>query len=302
MRARRILFLALTVAALAAAQAHAGQRKVRMPSLAEIQKIKAAAPDAAPVKPDGPRKLLVWGHVWTHIPNPFADKAIEVLGETTGAFNATISDEPTDLLPERLAEFDALVMNNIHERDPFLPQGIGKLPAENQQALRERDKAIKAAILDFVRRGKGIVGVHAATAAFQNWPEYGEMMGGTYGGHILQDVVIRLDEPKHPINACCEGQPFKLRDEVYIFRKFYSREKLRVLLSLDTDQMADPGKRPDNDYAVSWVRPYGKGRVFYTTLGHCPETYWNALFLRHLLAGIQFALGDLEAEAAPRGQ
>ena len=59
-------------------------------------------------------------------------------------------------------------------------------------------------------------------------------------------------------------------------------------------QMTDPGKRPDKDYAVSWVRQYDQGRVFYTTLGHAAETYWNPLFLEHLLAGIQYAIGDLK--------
>ena len=64
-------------------------------------------------------------------------------------------------------------------------------------------------------------------------------------------------------------------------------------MSLNLQQMADPGKRPDKDYAISWVRQEGTGRVFYTTLGHAAETYWNPLFLQHLLAGVQFAIGDL---------
>jgi hypothetical protein len=70
-------------------------------------------------------------------------------------------------------------------------------------------------------------------------------------------------------------------------------------MSLDLREMPDPGKRPDKDYAVSWVREYGKGRVFYCVLGHAATTYWNPLVLRHFLAGIQFAIGDLKADAAP---
>jgi len=144
------------------------------------------------------------------------------------------------------------------------------------------------------------VGIHAATAAFQNWPEYGEMMGGYYGGHIYQEVVIKLDDPQHPINACFGGKPWRINDEIYIFREPYSRKRLHVLLSLDLDRMADPGKRSDKDYAVSWISQYGQGRVFYTTLGHAAETYWNPLFLRHVLAGIQFAIGDLPATDVER--
>ena len=274
-------------------------KKVQEPTKQEIEKIQAAAPDKAPAKPAKPRKVLVWGHAWTHVPNPFAEKALEILGAKTGAFEAVVSDDPRLLLPDRLSRFDALVMNNIHEREPFLPDDLNKLPREQQEAARKFDRAIKKSILEFVAGGKGVVGIHAATAACQKWREYGEMMGGCYGGHIMQDVAIKLEDPKHPVNACFEGKTWRIRDEVYIFREPYSRRKLRVLLSLDMSEMKDPGKRPDADYAVSWVRRHGKGRVFYCALGHCPATYWEPLFLRHLLAGVQFAIGDLAAETAP---
>jgi hypothetical protein len=72
------------------------------------------------------------------------------------------------------------------------------------------------------------------------------------------------------------------------------------LRSLDLSQMKDPCKRPDKDYAVSWVRDYGKGRVFYCTLGRAAATYWDPAVLRHCLAGIQFVIGDLKADASPR--
>ncbi len=143
------------------------------------------------------------------------------------------------------------------------------------------------------------MGTHAATAACRNWPAYGKMIGGYYGGHIMQEVVVRPEEPDHPLTACFKGEPWTLRDEVYIFREPYSRASLRVLLKLDLERMKDPGKRADGNYAVSWVRNHGKGRVFYVTLGHCRETHWDPLFLRHLLAGIQFAIGDLKAPAEP---
>jgi type 1 glutamine amidotransferase len=271
-----------------------------MPTPQEIEKMEAAAPDKAPAKPAKTRKVLVWGHIWTHLPNPFANEAMKILGRKTGAFEAVVSDDPNLLMPDSIQQFDAVVMNNIHEREPFLPAGLNKLPKAQQAAARKRDRAVKKGLLAFVAGGKGVVGIHAATAACQRWPEYGEMMGGYYGGHIMQDVAIRNEEPDHPVNACLKGKGWKIHDEVYLFRAPYSRKKLRVLLSLDLGRMADPGKRPDKDYAVSWVRRYGKGRVFYCTLGHCPETYWNPLFLRHVLAGIQFATGDLPAEAKPK--
>jgi type 1 glutamine amidotransferase len=274
-------------------------RQVPAPTKEQIKHIEDAAPETAPAKPAKPRRVLVWGHAWTHTPNPFAEKAVEILGKKTGAFQAVVSDDPRLLIGDRLPQFDALVLNNIHEPEPFLPEDFNKLDPEKQDAARKLDQAIKQSIIEYVRSGKGLVGIHAATAAFQNWPEYGEMMGGYYAGHILQEVTIRLDDPAHPINVCFEGKPFRITDEVYIFGDPYSREKLRVIASLDLRQMTDPEKRPDGDYAVSWVRAFDKGRVFYTTLGHEPATYWNPLFLRHVLAGIQFVIGDIEGETAP---
>jgi len=277
-----------------------GKKPIPMPTKRQIAKIEAAAPAKPAVKPAKPRKLLVWGHVWTHQPNPFAREAFKVLGRKTGAFEATISDDPNLLLPDEIAKFDAVVMNNIHEREPFLPWDLGKRPKAEQDRLRQRDRAVKKSLLAYVAGGKGLVGVHAATAACQKWPEYGEMIGGYYGGHIYQEVTIRNEEPTHAVNAALGGKGWTIRDEVYIMRAPYDRSKLRVLLSLDLAKMKDPGKRPDKDYAISWVRPYGKGRVFYCTLGHASATYWDPTFLQHVLAGTQFALGDLKAPAAPR--
>jgi type 1 glutamine amidotransferase len=269
------------------------------PNEEQIRAIEAAAPDAAPAKPAKPRRVLVWGHTWTHGPNAFAEQALQVIARKTGAFQAVVSDDPRLLLSDRVAQFDALVMNNIHEPEPFLPENLSVLDAEQQAAAAKFDQAVKKSILEYVQGGKGIVGIHAATAACQNWPSYGEMMGGYYGNHIDKEVVIKLDDPRHPVTACFEGKPFTIRDEVYLFREPYSRKNLRVLASLDLGGMADPGARADRDYAISWVRAYGQGRVFYTTLGHAPETYRNPLFLRHLLAGIQFAMGDLAGDTAP---
>ena len=274
-------------------------KNLSAPTDRQIQQIEAAAPDKAPAKPPKPRKVLVWGHTWTHQPNPYAEKALEILGRKTGAFEAVVSDDPRLLLGDRLGQFDALVMNNIHERDPFLPDDFAQRTDEQKAAARKFDEAVKQSILDYVRGGKGLVGIHAATAAFQNWPEYGQMMGGYYSGHIYQQVAVKLDDPQHPVNACFGGKPWRINDEIYIFREPYSRQRLHVLLSLDLDRMADPGKRPDKDYAVAWVLRYGAGRVFYTSLGHAAETYWDSMFLRHLLAGMQFAIGDLPATDAP---
>ena len=195
--------------------------------------------------------------------------------------------------PKNLAKYDAVMMNNT--------TGDNLPKPEQKKALR-----------DFVKGGKGIAGIHSACDAFYNWPEYGEMMGGYFAGHPFSQITVKLDDPASPINAAFEGQGFDFVDEIYTFRAPYSREKLHILLSLDWDKCAKAQEaaekseashhwkgRPDHDYALSWIHPYGKGRVFYCAFGHQHQIFWNPKILQHYLAGIQYVLGDLAADAAP---
>lgn len=254
----------------------------------DLAKIKAAAPDKAPAKPAQPRHLLVYTACkgFKHGAIPFCTAALKTLGEKTGAFNVTVSEDPAVFKPESLAKFGAVCFNNA-TGDLF------------------DDPALKQSLLDFVKNGKGVVGIHAATDCFPNWPDFGELMGGYFDGHPWGDpskVGVKIDDPKSPINAAFEDKPFEITDEIYQFKAPYSREKLHVLLSLDpakTDMKKDGIKRTDKDFAVSWIHAYGKGRVFYCSLGHREDVYWNPAVLRHCLAGIQYALGDLAADATP---
>jgi type 1 glutamine amidotransferase len=160
-------------------------------------------------------------------------------------------------------------------------------------------------LVDFVTSGKGLVGIHGATAIRDELEELAEMYGGQINGHRGGVWWIKADEPTHPLCTPLGGRSFEVRDEIYVFRKPLtrepmSREGIRVMLSLDLGKTADPGLRADGDYAISWVRTFGKGRVFYCTLGHAKTAYTNSAVMKHYLAGIQFAVGDLSADATPR--
>jgi type 1 glutamine amidotransferase len=259
---------------------------------AEIAKINKAIPDGAPAKPKQPRKVLIYTRAtgYYHASIPLGAKAFELMGERTGAFKAVDSDDPASFEPSKLKDFDAIVMMST----------TGELFTE-----KGADTAgLRASLLDFVRGGKGIVGVHAACDCSYQWPEYGDMMGGYFNGHPWGPVVIRIDEPGNPINAVFGGKPFAIREEMYTFKAPWSRDKLRVLTSIDLGaSKIDRGlNRPDDqDYAVSWIKRYGEGRVFYCSLGHGDGTYYQPAVMAHFLAGIQFALGDLDADATPSG-
>ena len=126
--------------------------------------------------------------------------------------------------------------------------------------------------------------------------------------HTVSDekVVIKIEDPSSPLNASFGGKSFPLVDEFFRFpTPPYTREKLHILLSIDTDktdlkQYTCAGcQREDNDYAVSWIRTYGKGRVFYSVLGHQANDYSTTFLMEHFLAGIQYIAGDLDADSTP---
>jgi type 1 glutamine amidotransferase len=93
-------------------------------------------------------------------------------------------------------------------------------------------------------------------------------------------------------------------DEMYIFREApYSRDRLRILLSIDPESFQPRGgQRADKDYAVSWCHQVGKGRVFYTSLGHRREVWRDPKFQDHLLGGLNWAVGRLPGDATPSGK
>ena len=139
--------------------------------------------------------------------------------------------------------------------------------------------------------GGGFVGVHSATDTWYEVPEYAELVGGVFDGHPWhQRVRIVVEDSAHPSTRHL-GQGVEITDEIYQFRS-WSRDKVHVLLRLDPRSVdVGKGKRADHDYALSWVRRHGRGRVFYTALGHPREVWEDERFRRHLLEGIRWAMG-----------
>jgi len=149
---------------------------------------------------------------------------------------------------------------------------------------------------------------HGSSVAASKWLEFTEILGATGASHRAADEKIRvkLDDPAHPVNAAFDGRGFDFQDEIFRFQPPSPRTKVHVLFSIDvpnTDmnqgRCTSKCESEDGEYPLSWVRGYGKGRVFYTALGHNDYVFWDSKFLRHFLAGIQFALGDLEGSTEP---
>ena len=141
------------------------------------------------------------------------------------------------------------------------------------------------------------------------WPEWNRIIGGYFKWHWNdpQVITVKIDDPKSPLTAMFKGREWEIRDETYTFnQESFSRENVRVLTSVNYDKMSveDKAKEPapqrtDHDYALSWVRREGKGRLFYEAHGHGERNYAVTPFLEHVLAGVQYAIGDLKADDTP---
>jgi len=134
------------------------------------------------------------------------------------------------------------------------------------------------------------------------------MMGGVFDNHPWTangTWAIKLDDVGHTLNLPFKGSDFSISDEIYQIKGDYTRDTLRVLMSLDMDKKANHQvdmkgvHREDMDFGVAWIRDFEKGRVFYCSLGHNHAVYWNPAVLEHYLLGIQWALGDIEVDATP---
>jgi len=165
----------------------------------EIKKMEEAMPTKAVVEPAKPRKLLVFNlcQGFRHSSIPYWDKALEIMGKKTGAFSVEFSSDLNVFKAESLGQFDAVCFNNTTDL----------------QLTPEKTPEMCKSLMDFVKGGKGIVGIHAATDCFYKnniaWPEASEMLGGKFSGHPWTDRgtwAIKIDEPNHPLMVPFKGK------------------------------------------------------------------------------------------------
>jgi type 1 glutamine amidotransferase/sugar phosphate isomerase/epimerase len=256
------------------------------------KKIEAALPKQAFAKPKKAHTMLVIEslHGMSHNTIPHTNLMLQRFGETTGAWKTVFDNDLTNLLPPNISKYDAIFLNDI----------VGEAFA---------DPAVRESLLNYVKNGGGLIGIHGTPWASRNWTEFTEMLGAMDAPHRIEQGVMRVYDPASPLVKMFGGKPMPFREEYYRFHIEGNRRlrwnNVRVLLTVDLDDPAieprpwEGYKRSDKIYPVSWVRTFGKGRVFYTSIGHMPETFMTPELVGHILAGVQFTLGDLDADATP---
>jgi len=260
------------------------------------------------------KKLLFLTHagLYKHTSLGPAEAAVIDLGRSGGFDVTTLEGYKQDsnkidlsvITPQYLAGFDGVMMMTN-----------GNLPMTDDQ---------KRALVEYVRSGKGLIGAHCATLTFYDYPEFGEMLGGYYLRSLIPTNLIgdanpgtlKVEDPRHPATKML-GASWQIGEEFYEFGNApwdasrpnenisqvgrlhipmaFSRDRVHVLLSLDTEHM-DTTKltliKKGGDYPQAWERTFGRGRVFYTTLGHRDDIWGtDQMFRAHINGGIRWALG-----------
>jgi len=239
------------------------------------------------------KQILVIGEEkgYRHEAVSHAMATIERLGTETGLWDSTLRTD-TEALTKKKLEYNAKNLTNF---DAVLFFTGGDLGMDAQQ---------RSDFLSFIHDdGKGFIGIHSAAITFVDWPEYGEMIGGYYDEHPWGtfEAPIIVEDPAFP-GMQQWPKSFVLQDEIYQIRN-YSRDKARVLMRLNAAKIDLGNKnvhRTDRDFAVTWAKMYGKGRVYYTTLGHVKDNWDNPEFQKMLVEAIKWTTGITNADITPR--
>lgn len=314
------LFLCYASAGLAAPERAPKPTKMGKPNAAWIAKIKEFAPSKPTAQPKAKRKILLFSLFtgFNHKVIPYAVEAIKAIAEKSGAFELVISADVENFMPEKIKQFDAVILNNCcsdrAKRDLFWDVVNGKIAdkknrklADKYKGLSAEEKKAKAALLeksliDFVANGGGLIAVHGGIVMQNNSMAFSEMLGGSFNYHPPQQE-LKLYPLEHPITKAFNGEPFIHVDEPYLFKNAYTKKNFRPLLMMKMSELKKVKKgSKDKEFYVSWIKRYGRGRVFFVSPSHNSASYESASMLKFYLNGIQYALGDLECDDTPIGK
>ncbi len=223
-----------------------------------------------------------------------AEQVLMNLGQKHG-FNVTATKDGGLITAENLAHYDAVF---------FFTQGdLAQVGTDKQPPVTAEGKK---ALLNYVKSGKGFLGTHCASDTWHSEGKpfeaqtkrdpYIDMVGGEFIRHgAQQKATMRVLDPQFP-GATELGRSFDIKDEWYSLKNF--AEDMHVILVQQTEGMTGPDyDRPD--YPATWARQHGKGRVFYTSMGHREDVWTNPVFQNILLGAISWATGNVSADVSP---
>ena len=210
-----------------------------------------------------------------------AHAALQAMASKRG-WSLSFTDKGGAMTPALLRQFDAVVWNNVSGDVLTLSQ--------------------RAAFRAFVENGGGYVGMHGSAGdpeAFWDW-YLDTLVGARFKGHPgnpqFQDAHVIVEDATHPITAGL-GSGWTMKDEWYSFKN-NPRSGATVLATLDERSYA-PGDLAMGDHPIAWTRCVGRGRSFYSAIGHLPESYAEPSHVRLLEQAVEWVAGKGKPACAP---
>ena len=253
-----------------------------------------------PQRPRVRKVVLAWADtrngIAQHDSTSHALAVIERLGYESGAYDTYIRTDSNIIASKPLMTTGQPASGgpSLANVDAIFFMGHRDVPLDPQQRTE-----LAAFVHD---QGKGFVAAHVALTAFEGWPEFGELLGGRYDEHpwnTASGTVINED-PSFPATRQFPAT-FPFVDEFYQAKEF-SRDKAHVLLRLDVSKMPANPQLRNTDFPLAWAKTYGKGRVFYSSLGHAAETWDNRNVAQMYFEALRWALGLTDGDVTPRAQ
>lgn len=274
--------------------------------LAKIEKI---APTEPTVKNVSKKKILVFSKAtgFYHWTIPHNIEMLKILAKKTKIFEVHVGYDIQKFEKKSLKNYDAVVFNNCNpsgpDRDLFadlLRQNTSLSDAE----IKIKAPAYEENMMDYVKKGGGLMILHGAITVQNNSMEFSKMTGGSFDYHPKQqEMHVKEVDTNHPLVRAFKGKGLTHVDEPYFFKNAYSDYNFRPLLYIEVDQLEDVRKVVNNNINyVSWIKRYGKGRVFYSSPSHNAQSLENSELLQYFLDGLQYVLGDLECNDSPIGK
>jgi len=250
-----------------------------------------------PQRPRVRKVVLAWADtrngIAQHDSTSHALAVIERLGYESGVYDTYIRTDSNIIASKPLMTTGQPASGgpSLANVDAIFFMGHRDVPLDAQQ---------RAELAAFVHdQGKGFVAAHVALTAFEGWPEFGELIGGRYDDHPWNTAsgTVVNEDPSFPATKHFPAT-FPFVDEFYQAKAF--ARDAHVLLRLDVSKMPANPQLRNMDFPLAWAKTYGKGRVFYSSFGHAPETWDNRNIAQMYFEAIKWALGLTDADLTPR--
>ena len=229
---------------------------------------------------------------------------MNIIAQNSGAFEVTLSKDYTVFNKNKISKYDVIILNNTNSksdrRDLFWDIFNEDSTLSQKQKIKKA-KQMEDNLIQFVKKGKGLVLLHGAIVMQNNSIDFSDMVGGSFDFHPPQQKIhVKLVDPDHPLVSSFDPEGFIHYDEPYFFKNAYFRYDFRPLLFMELDEIKMKRERPtDKIKYVSWIKRHGRGRVFYSSPSHNAQSYDNSKLLQFLRNGLLYAAGFIDCDDSP---